>query len=50
MRIIERRYNMTLDKETLEFMRFSNHVRSLVIEYLEYHCPPPPPPHRGRQD
>ncbi|MDR2072037.1 MAG: PRD domain-containing protein [Spirochaetaceae bacterium] len=34
MRIIEQYYNVILDKETLEFMRFSNHVRNLVIEYL----------------
>jgi beta-glucoside operon transcriptional antiterminator len=34
MRIIEQYYNVILDKETLEFMRFSNHVRNLIIEYL----------------
>jgi beta-glucoside operon transcriptional antiterminator len=34
MRIIEQYYNMALDKETLEFMRFSSHVRNLVIEYI----------------
>jgi beta-glucoside operon transcriptional antiterminator len=39
MRIIERYYNVALDKETIEFMRFSNHVRSLVMEYI---TPPPP--------
>jgi beta-glucoside operon transcriptional antiterminator len=40
MRIIEQYYHVTLNKETLEFLRFSNHVRSLVLEYLT-----PPPPH-----
>jgi beta-glucoside operon transcriptional antiterminator len=34
MRIIEQYYNMVLNKESLQFMRFSNHVRNLVIEYL----------------
>ncbi|MDR2783120.1 MAG: PRD domain-containing protein, partial [Treponema sp.] len=34
MRIIEQYYDVTLDKKTLEFMRFSNHVRSLIVEYL----------------
>jgi beta-glucoside operon transcriptional antiterminator len=34
MRIIEQYYNVVLDKKTFEFMRFSNHVRNLVIEYL----------------
>ncbi|MDR3173336.1 MAG: PRD domain-containing protein [Treponema sp.] len=34
MRIIEQYYHVTLDKETLEFMRFSSHVRNLVIEYI----------------
>jgi beta-glucoside operon transcriptional antiterminator len=34
MRIIEQYYGMELDKETLEFMRFSSHVRNLVIEYI----------------
>ncbi|MDR1250441.1 MAG: PRD domain-containing protein [Treponema sp.] len=41
MRIIEQYYNVALDKETLQFMRFSSHVRNLVFEYL---TPPPPPP------
>ncbi|MDR1221111.1 MAG: PRD domain-containing protein [Treponema sp.] len=39
MRIIEQYYDVALDKKTLEFMRFSNHVRNLVMEYL---TPPPP--------
>jgi beta-glucoside operon transcriptional antiterminator len=34
IRIIEQYYGVELDKETLEFMRFSNHVRNLVIEYI----------------
>ncbi|MDR0761200.1 MAG: PRD domain-containing protein, partial [Treponema sp.] len=34
MRIIEQYYGVELDKETLEFMRFSSHVRNLVIEYI----------------
>jgi beta-glucoside operon transcriptional antiterminator len=40
MRIIEQYYHVELDKETLQFMRFSNHVRNLVIEYLS------PPRHK----
>jgi beta-glucoside operon transcriptional antiterminator len=34
VRIIEQYYAVELDKETLEFMRFSSHVRNLVIEYI----------------
>jgi beta-glucoside operon transcriptional antiterminator len=43
MRIIEQYYNVILDKETLEFMRFSSHVRNLVIEYIA------PPANAGRK-
>ncbi|MDR1325317.1 MAG: PRD domain-containing protein [Treponema sp.] len=42
MRIIEQYYGVELDKETLEFMRFSSHVRNLVIEYIIPQPPPPP--------
>ncbi|MDR0557364.1 MAG: PRD domain-containing protein [Treponema sp.] len=39
IRIIEQYYDVALDKKTLEFMRFSNHVRNLVMVCL---TPPPP--------
>lgn len=34
LRIVEQYYKIILDKETLVFMRFINHVRSMVIEYV----------------
>jgi beta-glucoside operon transcriptional antiterminator len=37
IRIIEQFYQVVLNKETLEFMRLSSHVRNLVIEYLSGH-------------
>jgi beta-glucoside operon transcriptional antiterminator len=45
VRIIEQYYGVALDKETLEFMRFSSHVRNLVIEYI---IPPARTPRRRR--
>jgi beta-glucoside operon transcriptional antiterminator len=46
IRIIEQYYGVELDKETLEFMRFSSHVRNLVIEYI---IPPAQPNRHGRR-
>jgi beta-glucoside operon transcriptional antiterminator len=37
IRIIEQYYQVVLNKETLEFMRLSSHIRNLIIEYLSSH-------------
>jgi beta-glucoside operon transcriptional antiterminator len=34
MRIIEQHFNIDLDEESLDFMRFINHVRNLIVEYI----------------
>jgi beta-glucoside operon transcriptional antiterminator len=34
MRIIEQHLNIAMDEESLDFMRFINHVRNLIVEYI----------------
>ncbi|MDR2748051.1 MAG: PRD domain-containing protein [Treponema sp.] len=34
MRIVEQHFNIALDEESLDFMRFINHVRNLIVEYI----------------